>query len=438
MGAVKWYSVGRGLQATDHETRKYGKRFDRYVRGRHQVDGEVKTFGFGWESEWAAAEKARIKADGDTTPRRSFLDYCQGELARLKQNAKRGSGPVTPKEEKAIAQAQAEEEVKAKAEEERLSLTFGQYWKRHYLPAAKVSKPKSYKAEESLSKKWIEPNIGKMKVCDLRQLHFEAIKRSMVKSGKSPRTIQLTLAISRQCWNHARNNGIVSGDWPGKSVKAGRFDNKRLRFLTPDECENLLAKLKETSQQVHDMALLSLDTGLRAGEVFALDWEHVDLDGEMIRVVDTKSGKNRVAYMTGRIKTMLEALPDRKGLVFPSNTGERIGQISATFMRAVDELKMNVGLTDKRNKATFHSLRHTFASRLVQSGVDLYVVKELMGHSTLALTERYSHINNANLKAAVTKLKDTEKPAQAKQKAKIIGQYGLTKQPLTLYQKVIY
>jgi integrase len=420
MGVVKWYSVGRGLQATDHESRKYGKRFDRYCRGRYQVDGEVKTFGFGWESEWAAGEKARMLAEGDKSPRRSFLEYCQGELARLKQNAMKGQGPVTPKEDREEAKAKAEEEAKAKAEGERLSLTFGQYWDTHYLPAAKVSKPKSHKAEESLYKTWIKPNIGKMKVCDLRQLHFEAIKRNMVKAGKSPRTIQLTLAISRQSWNHARNNGIVSGDWPGKPVKAGRFDNKRLRFLNPDECENLLAKLKETSQQVHDMALLSLDTGLRAGEVFALDWEHVDLDNGLIHVVDTKSGKNRTAYMTDRVKAILEAMPEQQGFVFPSNTGERIGQISATFMRAVDDLKMNVGLTDKRNKATFHSLRHTFASRLVQSGVDLYVIKELMGHSTLALTERYSHINNANLKAAVRKLKDTEKPAQAKQKAKII------------------
>ena len=92
---VKWYSVGLGLQATDHESRKYGKRFDRYIRGRYQVGGKTQVVGFGWESQWVEGERARMLATGKKGPRRSFLEYCKGELARLKQNALKGSGPFT-------------------------------------------------------------------------------------------------------------------------------------------------------------------------------------------------------------------------------------------------------------------------------------------------------------------------------------------------------
>ena len=213
----------------------------------------------------------------------------------------------------------------------------------------------------------------------------------------------------RQVWNHARNNGDVSGDWPGRAVNVGRFDNRRLRFLSYDESENLLANLKETSQQVHDMTLLSLDTGMRAGEVFSLIWEHVKIEAGQIHVVDTKNGKNRTAYMTDRVRIMFERLPEGEGLVFPSNTGECIGQISKTFQLVVDELELNRGVVDPRNKVTYHSCRHTFASNLVATGTNLYEVKELMGHSTLALTERYSHVRNENLEAAVKRMEKAEK-----------------------------
>jgi integrase len=415
MAGERWYKVGVGLQARDHASRKYGRRFDRFIRGRYMVDGKWKVVPFGWESEWVDAQKARMEAEGTPGPRMSFLEHCTIELARLKSNARVGDGPTTIKEDVALKKAKAQAEEEARKEQEQQALTFQEYFEKIYFPGAKVSKKENTcKQEQSFFDTWLKPNLGSLRLIDIRPLHLEGLKRRMVKAGRAPRTIQAVLATARQCWNHARDNEVVTRDWPGRPVKAGRFDNRRLRFLTPDESDRLLAKLKETSQQVHDMALLSLDTGMRAGEVFSLDWEHVDLDGRMIRVVDTKSGKNRVAYMTGRIKTMLEALPDRKGLVFPSNTGECIGQISNTFMRAVDALGLNEGIVDKRNRVTFHTCRHTFASNLVAGGVDLYVVKELMGHSTLALTERYSHLRAENLRAAVKVLEPPHRSGTAK------------------------
>ena len=70
------------------------------------------------------------------------------------------------------------------------------------------------------------------------------------------------------------------------------------------------------------------------------------------------------------------------------------------------KLELNAGIADRRERFTFHSLRHTAASFLIQSGVDLYTVKEILGHGSIALTERYSHLADSALKEAANKMPD--------------------------------
>ena len=84
--------------------------------------------------------------------------------------------------------------------------------------------------------------------------------------------------------------------------------------------------------------------------------------------------------------------------------------------KAVKKLELNAGIADRRERFTFHSLRHTAASFLIQSGVDLYTVKEILGHGSIALTERYSHLADSALKEAANKMPDLtrDKAAQAK------------------------
>jgi integrase len=204
----------------------------------------------------------------------------------------------------------------------------------------------------------------------------------------------------------AKRDGLVSADTPTKPVKVPKFDNKRLRFLGREEAENLLANLKERSQQVHDMALLSLHCGLRAGEIFNLCWGDVDVNRGTLTLRNTKSGKTRTAYMTERVKNIFTNLvrEDHDALVFPDRNGMKIKDISHAFDRAVDELALNNGISDPRQKAVFHTLRHTFASWLVENGTDLFTVKELMGHSTLVMSERYIHVGQNALQAAVRNL----------------------------------
>jgi len=178
-----------------------------------------------------------------------------------------------------------------------------------------------------------------------------------------------------------------------------------MRFLSDEEGNKLLEDLKRRSQQLHDICLLSFDTGMRANEVFSLQWNRVDLNKKSIKVFDSK-GHDRVVFMTGRVAEMLQCLPREGEFIFLSRDGNQIKEISNSFDRAVKDLGLNVGIKDNRDKLVFHSLRHSFASRLVERGVDLYTVSKLMGHGSISMTERYSHLRPDTLQAAVKTLEE--------------------------------
>ena len=169
----------------------------------------------------------------------------------------------------------------------------------------------------------------------------------------------------------------------------------------------LLEALRWRSQDVHDEALLALFCGMRAGEIHNLTAADCTLATKMILLRDTKSGKNRYAYMTPEIEEMLTRRMQGKepqDLLFPAEDGEVRRWVSSTFDRTVAELGFNKGITDARQKVVFHSLRHTFASWLVQRGTPIYEVAKLLGHSTVRMAERYSHLAPDTVRQAAMNL----------------------------------
>lgn len=167
------------------------------------------------------------------------------------------------------------------------------------------------------------------------------------------------------------------------------------------------------------MTMLSLHCGLRAGEVFSLKWGDVKFDEKTIFVQDPKNKKNRYAIMTQEIEDMLSSRKEGKNveLLFTNSNGKEFKQVPEVFIKTVNQMGLNKDVDDKRDKVVFHTLRHTYTSWLVQNGVDLYTVKELMGHSTLAMTERYAHLAKGNLKSAVKIFEKSMKTSTQKKKA---------------------
>jgi integrase len=379
-----------GIRYRLHTTRKHGVGFDRYYTIRYKIAGKERSEGLGWASEGWTEKKA------------------SAVLAELKKNITTGSGPATLEEKRQIELNRRAEEVKQEAAERVANITFAEIFTEHYLPVSKSNKrnQQSWQREEQLFRLWISPVIGAKPMREIAPIHLEQIKRAMTTNDKAPRSIQYMLATIRQVFNHALVHGLFHGSNPaaGKIVKRPTIDNRRTRFLTKDEATALLSELAKRSMDVHDMALFSLQTGARAGEIFSLTWGDIDLFQGTALLRDTKSNKNRPLFLTDEVKAMLArrrtAEAKSTDLVFPDRNGNKVVQISDSFSRAIDKLKLNEGITDRRDRVTFHSLRHTYASMLVQAGVDIYHVKELLGHSSIALTERYSHLSESTLKQA--------------------------------------
>jgi integrase len=373
----------KGVRYKEHPVRKHGKQKDKYFYIRYKLNNKNKEEGLGWASEGWTEKKA-------------------GEvLFKLKENNKTGHGPRTLAEKRAQAQKQKEEEEAKTKEEENKTITFSQLYKMYIEKQKTKTERKSWTTEESFYKNWFSEPLSARPINNITPDDLQAVIDNAQKSGRSPTTAKYMKAFARQMFNFAINRNLGIKNNPASKIFIPSFDNRRIRFLTMDEIKQILANLKPKSQLMHDMTLLSMLTGAREGEIFSMRWENINFNTKLITLVDTKNNnKTRHIPMTEEVEELLQTLKqkDSQGLVFKTKEGNQIQYLSKTFSRAIEELGLNKGITDKRQKVVFHTLRHSYASWLMMEGADLFVVKELMGHSTTTMTERYSHLSPEHLK----------------------------------------
>lgn len=389
----------RGVRYREHETRKHGVHKDKYFFIRYKLQGKDREEGLGWQSEGWTASKAYDR------------------LKELKENKKAGEGPQTLAEKRAILKKQQEAKKAEQEKAEKEKITFGQYFETVYFPTSETGKKKdtTRKWNEHF-KNWIDPVIGHIPLKDVKPFAIEKIKKNVLDAGKTTRSLQYIFATIRQVWNMAKRDGLVFNDSPTKQVKFSKTDNRRARFLTHVEAKALLNALHIRDVLTHDLALLSLHTGLRMGEIANLKWGHINIDRGIIEVVDPKGGVGRVAFMTGGIKTMFKDMKCREpnDYIFTKKDGGKLKDTPKEFSKVVADLGLNKGITDTRRKVCFHSCRHTFASWHVSAGTDIYAVKSLMGHSNIAMTERYSHLAPETLQNATRTLEKAIKTGKQK------------------------
>ncbi len=410
----KWVSIGKyGLRYREHPQRAVGvgkyKRPLRYYAAVYKWQGHVVTDAYGWEGEDFHDED----------------DIVETALM-LRKNRKAQAPPFTLRElleeRKQAREAEAEQERQQRLKEEQEQATvinhvFKQYCESH-------SHKVSLKEEISYYKNWIGPAIGGKRLDEVLLLDLERIRKKMTTASKAARSIQYVKAIVRQMYIYASIRGIYKGEPPTQHfLKKQKLDNKRQRYLSPDEAKALLEAIRPHSEQTHNICLLSLNTGMRFGEIAALLWQHVNMGSRSILIVDPKNGESRSAYMTDAVVQMFGSMERGKPseLVFPSTTGERMGKISNLFPKAIDQLGLNDGITDRRMKIVFHSLRHSCASWLVNAGVELPVIAKILGHKDLAMTARYSHVNDTSVRDAMRTLDQQQEKTEKAVKVRSQG-----------------
>lgn len=149
----------------------------------------------------------------------------------------------------------------------------------------------------------------------------------------------------------------------------------------------------ELSVKEHISSYHPRQTGMRRGEILGLQWANVNLNKRYVHVLKTKSGKERKIPMSDKLYNSLVEIPRHNENLFVNPTTKRVHiNIKDVFPEFLK--------TAKINDFCFHDLRHTAATRMVESGIDLVVVKEILGHSDIKTTMRYAHpVPEVKLKA---------------------------------------
>jgi len=183
-------------------------------------------------------------------------------------------------------------------------------------------------------------------------------------------------------------------------VRRLRENNERIRFLSEDEEKQLRAAIEaEYPEHMAELDIV-LNTGMRRGEQYGLSWEDVDLVARRITLRQTKNGSVRHIPLNQAALHAFQGVCSesaRKGRVFISADGVGPLQNPRYWWDAVIE---KARLVDFH----WHDLRHTFASRCIMAGVDLRTLQQLLGHKTLQMVVRYTHLSQSHELAAVERL----------------------------------
>jgi len=220
--------------------------------------------------------------------------------------------------------------------------------------------------------------------------HYKAKRKDQVR----PATVNRELACMKHMFTKAIEWGKTTEN-PAKKVNLLRENNARLRYLTSEEIKRLI---NAATPHLKPILTVALNTGMRKGEILNLKWEDIHWKRGVILLTDTKNSQWREIPMNGIVTKTLRGLMKRSNspYVFPSWTGKPFTNVRKSF----DSALRAAGIENFR----FHDLRHTFASHLVMAGVDLTTVKELLGHKSIEMTMRYSHLSPLHKKQAVKKL----------------------------------
>ena len=239
---------------------------------------------------------------------------------------------------------------------------------------------------------------------EITPLHIEKYKAERLKQGVQPSTVNRCLAIIKKMFNLSVEWGFLENNQIGKVKLFSEKDNRKERILTKEEEIRLL---KASAEHLRTILIVALNAGMRLGEILSLQWGQIDLSGKTIRVEKTKSGRIRIININSNLLDELLKLKKRSGdcvyLFINARTGKPLTTVKTAFKAAC----RRSGVQGLR----FHDLRHTFASRLVEKGVDLITVKDLLGHSSVTTTERYTHSQKEQKKRAVELLEENQKEA---------------------------
>jgi integrase len=240
--------------------------------------------------------------------------------------------------------------------------------------------------------------FGNIPLRQFNTMLIEQYQTNDLNSGYKPATVNRHLATLKHMFTKASDWEMVDDSVLAKirKVKLLEESNKRLRFLSREECQALVDSAKDFLKPI---IVTALNTGMRKAEILNLKWDQVDLKHGFILLDITKNGERREIPINETLEATFKSLPRRLDIpyvFYNPETDKPYRDIKGSFNSACRKAK----ITDY----TFHDNRHTFASHLIMGGIDLTTVRDLLGHSDIKMTLRYSHLAPSHKKTAVNVL----------------------------------
>ncbi len=224
-------------------------------------------------------------------------------------------------------------------------------------------------------------------------------KRAEYSAALYYRTLKAAFSTAEN-WEYIPSN-------PFKKIKAPKTPTRIPIFISKDELTIILEHTE--GEYLKNLFTFAFHTGMRVGEIVNMKWDWIDIKGKSIKIKNddsftTKSKADRIIPMNETILNILSQHSNNihhleNDYIFYRILGTKLNSdfVSKQFKKAVRRAELNEGIH-------FHTLRHSFASTLVQKAVPLYFIKELLGHSSITTTEIYSHVKKEDLSKAVNLL----------------------------------
>ena len=246
--------------------------------------------------------------------------------------------------------------------------------------------------------------LGHLRLNAIDNAALAHLRASLLRRRLKSCTVRRYLTTLSSIFTHAVVHGMIeAGRLPKVDKRALREARPRDRHLTREEYWRLYQRAAPHLQPIIELAV---ETGMRLNEVLGLRWASVDLDRREVRLEVTKNNQTRTVPLSDAAVAVLAAAERASEFVFTNpNTGTRYCDVWHAFRRACER----ADLEDFR----FHDLRHTFASWAVQSGMDLYRLSKILGHSNVSMTSRYAHLSTQHLHEAVRLMQERQAPANA-------------------------
>ena len=298
-------------------------------------------------------------------------------------------------------------------------------------------KQKTFDQYETILRTHIIPDIGDIRLADLKTMHIQRIINKMHDSGLSHRTIEVMKIVMHAALKQVQRNKLVSEN-VCENVVLPRKQPKRIRVLNEDEQTKLIAALKDN--YIGRGLLFALYTGMRRGEVLALKWSDYDKNEKTIsitkalsrvRTYNKNGNKTMLTVTTPKTDTSIRTIPlidkavellaehKRKqerymelvgdyytdnDLIFSSSRGDYLDP--GNFNRKLNKTVKKIGIP----RISPHVLRHSFATRGLEAEVSLKAMQELLGHSSITVTgDIYTHILKEQKRKEISKLNDVFK-----------------------------